>query len=158
MSDEGDAAGGMVYVEGFRLLSRAAVDLHAFAGLSSITEGHPGFISDDYLIAKSAQAKTAVAELESAGVWRRRPGGYVVVGDDMIKTAINFSERLEAECARRGRHRLYRQGRRSGAETCPHCGQPLEGLERRKALAGETTGVGERLGLRGGAGSGSQNR
>jgi hypothetical protein len=65
MSDEGDAAGGMVYVEGFRLLSRAAVDLHAFAGLSSITEGHPGFISDDYLIAKSAQAKTAVAELES---------------------------------------------------------------------------------------------
>jgi hypothetical protein len=60
--------GGMVYVEGFRLLSRAAVDLHAFAGLSSITEGHPGFVSDDYLIAKSAQARTAVTELEIAGV------------------------------------------------------------------------------------------
>jgi hypothetical protein len=30
--------GEMVYAEGFRLLSRAAVDLHAFAGLSSITE------------------------------------------------------------------------------------------------------------------------
>ena len=43
--------GEMVYAEGFRLLSRAAVDLHAFAGLSSITEGHPEFVSDDYLIA-----------------------------------------------------------------------------------------------------------
>ena len=139
------------------------VDLHAFAGLSSITEGQPGFISDDYLIAKSAQAKTAVTELEIAGVWRRRPDGYVVVGDDMIKTTINFSERLEAECARRGRHRLYRQGCRSARDLyrkasirrgdVPHGGQPLEVLERRKALAGETTGVGERLGLRGGAGT-----
>jgi len=158
MSDERDAAGGMEYVAGFGFLSRAAVDLHVFAGLSSIAEGHPGFVSDDYLMAKSAQAKIAAAELEIAGVWRRRPGGYVVVGDDMIKTAISFSERLEAECARRGRHRLYRQGRRSGAETCPHCGQSLGGFERRKVLAGQITGVGERLGLRGGAGSRSQNR
>jgi hypothetical protein len=132
--------------------------MHVFAGLSSITEGHPGFVSDDYLIAKSAQAKIAVAELEIAGVWRRRPGGYVVVGDDMIETVINFSERLEAECARRGRHRIYGQGRQSGAETRPQCGQPLEGFERRKALAGETTGVGERSGLRHGAASGAQNR
>jgi hypothetical protein len=129
MSDEGAAVSGMAYVAGYRLLSRAAVEFHAFAGLGSITEGHPGFVSDDYLTAKSAEVQTAVAELELAGMWRRRPGGYIVVDDEMIKTAINFSEQLEAECAKLGRHRLYCQGRRSGSETCPHCGQPLDGID-----------------------------
>jgi len=128
MSDEGDAVSGTEYVRGFRLLRRAAVDLHVFAGLGTIAEGHPGFVSDDYLTARPAEVQTAVAELELAGVWRRRPGGYIVVDDEMIKTAINFSEQLEAECAKLGRHRLYRQGRRSGSETCPHCGQPLDGV------------------------------
>lgn len=37
----------------------------------------------------------------------RRPGGYFVVADDMVKIAINYTEdidRLRAECAQRGRH------------------------------------------------------
>lgn len=127
MSDERDVAGDTVSLEGFGRLSWAAVDLHAFAGLCSIAEGHPGFITDTYLAGRSVHAKLAVAELEIAGVWRRRPGGYVVVGDDMIKTAINFGDQLDAECAKLDRHRLYRHGDgdSSGSQTCTHCGKPL---------------------------------
>ncbi len=40
-------------------------------------------------------------------MWERRDGGYFVVADEMVKTAINFNEqcdRRQAECARRGEH------------------------------------------------------
>jgi hypothetical protein len=64
-------------------------------------------VSDDYLNAISAEATTTALELEAAGMWERRDGGFYIVADEMVKMAIDFNEqsdRREAECARRGEH------------------------------------------------------
>lgn len=93
--------------EGMPILSRSAFQLHGFAVIHSIQDGHPGFVSDDYLNAIAAETITAALELEAAGVWERRDGGYFIVADEMVKVAINFNEemaRKQAECANRGEH------------------------------------------------------
>jgi hypothetical protein len=62
-------------------------------------------------------------------MWERRDGGYLIVADEMVKMAIDFSERSdrqEAECARRGDHLPSGDGRESGWVVCGHCGIPLE--------------------------------
>jgi len=101
MTDD-DVGGRSAYLEGVGLLSSAAVEFHVFALLFSIKDGQPGFVSDDYVTARFTHAKAAVMELEVSGAWIRRPGGYFIVADEMVKTAIEFSERLEAECAKPG--------------------------------------------------------
>lgn len=124
----GDDHTAFIQFEGMPPLSRAAIQLHTFAGINSIQDGRPGFVSDDYLNAIAAETTTTVLELEAAGMWERREDGYLIVADDMLKVAIDFNEktdRLEAECAERGEH-LPSGGDESGWVTCSHCTIPLK--------------------------------
>ncbi len=103
----GDDHTTFIQFEGMPALSRAAVQLHTAGIVNSIQDGQPGFVSDDYLNAIAAETTTTVLELEAAGMWERRDGGYLIVADEMLKVAISFNERTdrqEAECARRGEH------------------------------------------------------
>ena len=125
----GDDHTTFIQFEGMPVLSRAAVQLHTFGIVNSIQDGRPGFVSDDYLNAIAAETTTTVLELEAAGMWERRDGGYLVVADEMLKIAIDFNEktdRLEAECARQGEHLPSDGGDRSGWVICSHCTIPLE--------------------------------
>jgi hypothetical protein len=103
--------------------------LHTFGIINSIKDGHPGFVSDDYLDAISAETTTIALELEAAGMWQRRDGGYFIVADEMVEMAIDFNERSDrhrAECGQRGEHLASDEGRKSGWVICDHCGVPLE--------------------------------
>lgn len=105
--DADDNADATSFIEfaGMPLLSRAAFQLHGFASVNSLTDGHPGFVSDDHLNAISAETTTAAMELETAGMWERRDDGYFIVADQMLKMAIDAHEhgdRLRGECAARG--------------------------------------------------------
>lgn len=114
--------------EGMPTLSRAAFQLHGFAVINSIRDGHPGFVSDDYLNAISAETTTTALELEAAGMWERRDGGYFIVADEMVKMAINANEqrdRQQAECAERGEH-VPPEDATSGWVICQHCTIPLQ--------------------------------
>ena len=109
-------------------LSRAAFSLHGFAIINSIRDGHPGFVDDDYLNAISADSTIAVAELEAAGAWARRDGGYFIVADEMVEMAIEANERMArsaAECRARGAHPPDPEAT-GGWVTCEHCGIPLQ--------------------------------
>lgn len=118
---DADAPGGddttFIEFEGMPVLSRSALQLHVAGVVNSIEDGRPGFVSDDYLNAIAAETTTAALELEAAGMWERRDGGYFIVADEMVKMAIDFNERSdrqEAECARRGKHLPSGDGRESG--------------------------------------------
>lgn len=68
------------------------------------------------------------AELEAAGLWERREGGYFILSDDVLKIAINYNEendRQQAECRERGRH-VPHEADGSGWVICTHCAIPLE--------------------------------
>jgi hypothetical protein len=97
-----------IQFEGMPVLSRAAVQLHTFGIVNSIQDGRPGFVSDDYLNAIAAETTTTVLELEAAGMWERRDGGYLVVADEMLKIAIDFNEKrvsgIERAAASKLRH------------------------------------------------------
>jgi hypothetical protein len=117
-----------IQFEGMPALSRAAFQLHSFGVVNSIEDGRPGFVSDDYLNAIVAETTTTVLELETAGMWERRDGGYFIAADEMVKMAIDFNERTDrqrAECARRGDHLPFGD-RESGWVICGHCGIPLK--------------------------------
>ena len=125
----GDDHTTFIQVEGMPVLSRAAIQLHTAGIVNSVQDGQPGFVSDDYLNAIAAETTTTVLELEAAGMWERRDGGYLIVADDMVKAAIDFHERTdrqEAECARRGKHLPPDGGSESGWVVCGHCGIPLK--------------------------------
>lgn len=119
---EGDLGG-----DGMGVLSRNALNLHLHGCLNSISDGHPGFVSDEYLNGISAETTIPAAELEAAGLWERREGGYFVVADDVLKIAIDYNEetaRKETECADRGRH-LPHEPDGAGWVICTHCGIPI---------------------------------
>lgn len=123
--DEGD---GFIKFEGMPPLSKAAIQLHGFGIVDSIQDGHPGFVTDEYLNSIAAETTTTVLELEAAGMWERRDGGYFITADEMVKVAIDFSEetaRRQAECAHRGKHLAPAADRESGWVICCHCGIPL---------------------------------
>jgi len=125
----GDDHTTFIQFEGMPALSRAAVQLHTFGIVNSMQDGRPGFVSDDYLNAIAAETTTTVLELEAAGMWERRDGGYLIVADEMLKVAIDFNEktdRLEAECARRGEHLPSDDAGESGWVICSHCTIPLK--------------------------------
>jgi hypothetical protein len=126
-SDDDDTT--FIRFEGMPVLSRSAFQLHSFAVLNSLQDGYPGFVSDDYLNAIAVETTTTALELEAAGMWERRDGGYFIVADEMVKMAIDFNEetdRKHAECARRGEHVPSDEGRKSGWVICDLCGTPLE--------------------------------
>jgi hypothetical protein len=88
-----------------------------------------GFVSDDYLNAIAAETTTTVLELEAAGMWERRDGGYLIVADEMLKVAMDFNERTDrqkAECVRRGEHLRSGDDSESGWVICTHCSIPLK--------------------------------
>ncbi|MBB5155905.1 hypothetical protein [Saccharopolyspora phatthalungensis] len=132
MADADDAElddTSFIEFEGMPALSRSTFQLHSFAIINSIKDGRPGFVSDDYLNAIAAETTTAAVELEAAGMWERRDGGYFIVADEMVKMAINFNEqsnRKQDECAQRGAHLPPDESRKSGWVVCDHCGTPLE--------------------------------
>ena len=102
--------------------------LHGHATITSISDGHPGFVSDDYLNSISAETTTAALELEAAGVWERREDGYFIVADEMVKMAIDFNEEMDrklAECAERKAHLWPEGDSESGWVGCTHCSIPL---------------------------------
>jgi len=115
--------------EGLGVLSRAAFELHSFGIVNSVKDGHPGFVSDEYLNAISAETTTTTLELEAAGLWERRDGGYLVAADDMLRMLINHNEeqdRLARECQGRGSHIQSNERPESGWIICDHCGVPLQ--------------------------------
>ncbi|MGV0696692.1 hypothetical protein [Mycobacterium paraintracellulare] len=119
---------GPVGGESLGIMTRNAFNLHLHACLHSISNGRPGFVSDEYLNDIEAETTIAAAELETAGVWERRQGGYRVVADDVLKIALRFNEhaaRKEAECAERRRH-LPKEADGSAWVVCLHCGIPLQ--------------------------------
>lgn len=130
MSDGGDDEDSTAFIdfEGIGVLSRAAFHLHSFGIMNSIKDGHPGFVSDEYLNAISAETTVTALELEAAGMWERREGGYFIVADDMVRWAINHNEemdRLAGECESRGTHLPPDDAQAEGWVICTHCGVPL---------------------------------
>jgi len=91
-NQEDDETRVFVNFEGLGVLSRAAFRLHGFGIVNSLRNGHPGFVSDDYLNAISADVTVTVLELEAAGIWVRSDDGYSVVADDLLRSLIDLTE------------------------------------------------------------------
>lgn len=120
---EGDLGG-----EGMGVLTRDALNLFGHGMLDSVAAGTPGFVSDEYLNAIPAETTIAAAELEAAGLWERREGGYFVLVDDMMRMVIDQNEemnRTQSECAGHGQH-LPHEPDGSGWIICQHCTIPLQ--------------------------------
>ena len=71
------------------VVSRAAFQLHSFGIVNSVEDGHPGFVSDDYLNAISAETTITAAELCTAGLWRRADGGYEVLETELVQKVVD---------------------------------------------------------------------
>lgn len=88
------------------IVSREAWMIHGFAVITSVRDGHAGFIGDDYLNAITAESVTA-AELCLSGLWERVDDGYLIHDERTINYAADMTRRLDegkAICAERGRH------------------------------------------------------
>lgn len=126
--DSDDDASTFIAFAGMPVLSRAAFLLHSHGVLNSVTDGHPGFVTDEYLNAINAETTVAAAELEAAGMWSRRDGGYFIVADEMVGMMIDHNEvmeRLAADCEARGSHRVDDEQAEAGWAICADCGVPL---------------------------------
>lgn len=113
---------------GLGVMSRNALNLLLHGTLNSVAEGTPGLVSDDYLNTISAETTIAAAELEAAGLWERRQGGYFILADDITRMVIENNEqadRAQGECARRGSHTLPEEAEDAGWVLCSHCSIPL---------------------------------
>jgi hypothetical protein len=89
------------------ILSRAAFQLHSFAIMTSVQEGHPGFVPDDYLNSIAAETTVTAAELCMAGFWERVEDGYQVIDREMLDMAIDADKRITdmmAACLKSGGH------------------------------------------------------
>lgn len=80
--------------------SRAAFQLHAAAIVNSVRDGSPGFISDDYLNAISAETTVTATELCMTGLWERddERGGYII-HDPMVEDAVEFNAKMDRDKA-----------------------------------------------------------
>jgi hypothetical protein len=104
-----------------QILSRAAFQLHTHGIVESVNEGTPGFVSDDYLNAVSAETTLTAAELCAAGLWRRADGGYEVVDKDMVTVAADFSAKMDRDaefCQATGGHESHDDN----PDLCKKCG------------------------------------
>lgn len=128
-TDPGAGDDDEVYIdaEGLGVLSRSAFQLHGFALVNSFEDGTPGFVSDDYLNAITAEPTTPAMELVTAGIWERRPGGYFIVEDTLVKDLIDHNERMAERAAQcLGRHRHLPSPPAGKWVVCEHCGVPLQ--------------------------------
>jgi hypothetical protein len=106
------------------VLSRAAMHLHTFGVLSSIETGSPGFVSDRYLGAISAETSITALELCLAGLWERTSCGYRVSDADTLSVAEQIHGQLNdlaARCTRNGGHIVDPQH----PDVCAKCGSIL---------------------------------
>jgi hypothetical protein len=109
------------------VLSRAAMHLHTFGVLSSIEAGNPGFVSDRYLNAITAESSITAFELCVAGLWERVPCGYRVSDADTLSVAVQIHGQLHdlaARCLSNGGHLTDPQQ----PEVCARCGSGLDNL------------------------------
>ena len=125
--DDGD--NGFLDFEGdLPPLSTSAFMLHTHAIINSFEEGTPGFISDGYLNAISAETTVPAVELETAGLWERSDDGYVIHDNATINMVMDQRERmdkLESECEARGHHEPSESDSR-GWVYCTHCHSILQ--------------------------------
>lgn len=88
-------------------LSRAAFQLHGFGVMESVADGTPGFVSDEYLNAISAETTITVAELCTAGLWQRTDGGYEVLDREALQVVTDFNHKMDRDrdfCRATGGH------------------------------------------------------
>jgi hypothetical protein len=107
------------------VLSRAAMHLHTFGVLSSIEAGSPGFVSDCYLSAISAETSITALELCLTGLWERTACGYRVSDADTLSVAEQIHGQLHdlaARCLRNGGHITDPQH----PDVCAKCGSTLQ--------------------------------
>jgi hypothetical protein len=103
------------------VLSRAAIQLHSFGIVNSVEDGLPGFVSDEYLNAISAETSITAAELCACGIWRRVDGGYEVLDQETVKTVVNFSRKMANDrefCRATGGHEPHEKD----PNLCRKCG------------------------------------
>jgi hypothetical protein len=89
------------------IISRAAFQLHGFGIVNSAKDGHPGFVSDEYLSAISAETTITAAELCATGMWQRVDGGYEVLDRDMVEMSVDQFRRMDEDrefCQATGGH------------------------------------------------------
>ena len=107
-------------------LSRAAMHLHTFGVLSSIEAGEPGFVSDRYLNAITAETSITTLELCLAGLWERTAGGYLVADTDTMSVALQIHGQLTdlaERCRRTGGHVTDP----AQPDQCTRCGRQVGG-------------------------------
>ena len=112
--------------DGTPVLSRAAFQLHGFAIVNSARDGTPGFISDDYLNAISAETTVTAAELCMLGLWERdnERDGYTI-NDPMVDEVVHFNQQMDEDkafCEATGGHETSEE---SGPSVCAKCHAPL---------------------------------
>lgn len=107
------------------VVSRAAFQLHSFGIVNSVEDGHPGFVSDDYLNAISAETTLTAAELCTAGLWRRVDAGYEVLERDLVEMVVRQSRRYDENqklCEMTGGH----EPGDDHPERCRKCSNEIE--------------------------------
>ena len=121
------------------VLSRAAMHLHTFGVLSSIEAGDPGFVSDRYLNAISAETSITALELCLAGLWERTACGYRVTDSDTLSVAAaDPPAAARPRCAVPGQRRS--PGRSAATVHCTKCGSALSDQEYRPRHAETASG------------------
>ena len=89
------------------VVSVAAFQLHGFGTINSVEDGHPGFVSDEYLNAVSAETTVTAAELCAAGMWQRVEGGYRVLDQEMVQQVVSYQRKMDEDarfCQATGGH------------------------------------------------------
>ena len=89
------------------VVSVAAFQLYSFGIVNSVKDGHPGFVSDEYLNAISAETTITAAELCAAGMWERVDGGYRVLDQEAVEQVAGFQRKMDHDaefCQATGGH------------------------------------------------------
>jgi hypothetical protein len=103
------------------VVSRAAFMLHSHAIVNSAQEGHPGYVSDDYLNAISAETTVTAAELCAAQMWQRVDSGYELLDREIVDLAVEQLRKMDADrefCSATGGHEPMDED----PELCRKCG------------------------------------
>jgi hypothetical protein len=126
--EDAEGPAGFVSAPEHGVISRSAFELHSLAIVATFRDRSPGFVRDAYLDALPAEAALAALELQSAGLWERGSGGYLIRDDPAISMLVGHMktiERLEVECEARGAHTPGKERVDSLVTLCTHCFVPL---------------------------------
>src|SRR5205809_1074694 len=89
------------------MVTVAAFQLHGFGIINSGEDGHPGFVSDAYLNAVSAETTVTAAELCAAGMWQRAEGGYRALDQELVQHVVSYQRKMDEDarfCQATGGH------------------------------------------------------